>query len=146
MELLHFFVYVVAALTGLTIWKKHQLARKASKLGCLPPPAVPRYFWDPFSLVTVIKVFRAAASQNLLEYLVEREEAVSKHGGFQARTYLVPDLGLGGQNIATSDPKNLQAVLATQFHDFGLGPHRNGNFAPLLGKCRRGNLHMGPSS
>jgi len=33
----------------------------------------------------------------------------------------------------TVDPKNIQAVLATQFHDFSLGQTRRGNFFPLLG-------------
>ncbi|KAJ4400062.1 hypothetical protein N0V91_008943 [Didymella pomorum] len=40
---------------------------------------------------------------------------------------------LGDQVIFTSDPKNIQAMLATQFKDFELGQVRRGSFAPLLG-------------
>ena len=39
----------------------------------------------------------------------------------------------GSPTTFTIDPKNIQAVLATQFKDFGLGDMRNGNFNPLLG-------------
>ncbi|KAF7122057.1 hypothetical protein CNMCM5793_000012 [Aspergillus hiratsukae] len=35
--------------------------------------------------------------------------------------------------IHTCDPRNIQAVLGTQFKDFGLGPVRRANFWPLLG-------------
>jgi hypothetical protein len=40
---------------------------------------------------------------------------------------------LGTAQIATQDEKNIQAILATQFADFDLGPVRRGNFFPLLG-------------
>ena len=39
----------------------------------------------------------------------------------------------GTDVIATVDPKNIQAVLATQFNDFALGELRRKNFFPLLG-------------
>lgn len=35
--------------------------------------------------------------------------------------------------VATSEPENVQAVLATKFHDFDLGSARRGNFFDLLG-------------
>ena len=40
---------------------------------------------------------------------------------------------LGDSFIVTVDPKNIQAVLATQFNDFALGELRTNNFFPLLG-------------
>lgn len=40
---------------------------------------------------------------------------------------------LGSTNIFTADEKNVQAILATQFPDYDLGPIRRGNFYPLLG-------------
>ncbi|WQF90230.1 Putative cytochrome P450 [Colletotrichum destructivum] len=40
---------------------------------------------------------------------------------------------LGTKQIMTIDPLNIQAILATQFHDFEIGPIRRDNFAPLLG-------------
>jgi len=36
-------------------------------------------------------------------------------------------------SINTSDPQNVQAILATKFHDFDLGPAREGNFFDMLG-------------
>lgn len=35
--------------------------------------------------------------------------------------------------IMTVDPKNVQAVLATKFRDFELGPQRRNNFSAMLG-------------
>lgn len=40
---------------------------------------------------------------------------------------------LGNWHHVTVDPKNIQALLATQFKDFELGPIRRGSFAPLTG-------------
>ncbi|KAJ9659380.1 hypothetical protein H2201_007405 [Coniosporium apollinis] len=39
----------------------------------------------------------------------------------------------GSVTYLTVDPKNIQALLATQFPDFEIGPMRRGNFFPLLG-------------
>lgn len=47
------------------------------------------------------------------------------------RTHEVHIMGTVG--YLTADPKNIQAVLATQFHDFELGKVRHDNFFPLLG-------------
>jgi cytochrome P450 len=35
--------------------------------------------------------------------------------------------------VTTADPENIQAILATKFHDFDLGPDRRGNFYEALG-------------
>lgn len=35
--------------------------------------------------------------------------------------------------VITSDPENVQALLATRFHDFDLGPQRHQMFEELLG-------------
>lgn len=40
---------------------------------------------------------------------------------------------LGSKQFATVDPKNVQAILATQFQDFELGHIRRDAFLPLLG-------------
>ncbi|TAQ87348.1 hypothetical protein B7494_g4340 [Chlorociboria aeruginascens] len=40
---------------------------------------------------------------------------------------------LGSTNLFTAEQENIQAILATQFNDFDLGPLRRGNFFPLLG-------------
>jgi len=36
-------------------------------------------------------------------------------------------------NILTADPQNIQAILATKFHDFDFGPERVINFSAMLG-------------
>lgn len=41
---------------------------------------------------------------------------------------------LGQLIIFTIDPKNIQAILATQFKDYCFGDSRNGNFNALLGR------------
>ena len=41
---------------------------------------------------------------------------------------------LGNWHHVTADPKNVQAILATQFNDFELGPLRFGAFGPFIGK------------
>lgn len=40
---------------------------------------------------------------------------------------------LGTDTIVTVDPKNIQAILSTQFNDFEIGESRRGNFSPMLG-------------
>ena len=37
--------------------------------------------------------------------------------------------------INTIDPENVQAMLARQFCDFGLGPRRKETFDPLIGRA-----------
>ena len=39
----------------------------------------------------------------------------------------------GTDNIVTVEPRNIQALLATQFSDFEIGPQRAGGFDPMLG-------------
>ncbi|KAH0538865.1 hypothetical protein FGG08_004582 [Glutinoglossum americanum] len=41
--------------------------------------------------------------------------------------------GVSGEVVCTSDPQNIQAILALRFADFELGATRKENFAPLLG-------------
>lgn len=40
---------------------------------------------------------------------------------------------LGQELYFTSDPKNIQAMLATKFDDYGLGPARRNNMMASLG-------------
>lgn len=40
---------------------------------------------------------------------------------------------LGNWHHVTADPKNIQAILATQFKDFELGPFRRNLFGPVIG-------------
>ncbi|GAB7349065.1 hypothetical protein MBLNU459_g8025t2 [Dothideomycetes sp. NU459] len=56
---------------------------------------------------------------------------MSKREGRNVNTWAFTVFGKRGH--LTVDPKNIQAVLATQFKDFGLGQTRCNNFSPLLG-------------
>lgn len=64
-------------------------------------------------------------------YLREREEVLSESQNRPVHTMRLSILG--NEAHFTSDPKNIQALLATQFKDFGLGSARIGNFGPLMG-------------
>ena len=48
-------------------------------------------------------------------------------------TYTFVQSIFGIPQIATADPRNIQAILATQFSDFEIGALRRLNFAPMLG-------------
>lgn len=111
--------------------EKRRIALKAKQLGCLPAPTVTHASWDPLALAKLRRLTRAAAAQKLPNYVVEREKQMSELHGFKVTTMNVPLLG--SMTYFTSDPKNIQAVLATQFQDFEIGPVRAGNFGPLLG-------------
>ncbi|KZL80721.1 cytochrome p450 [Colletotrichum incanum] len=51
----------------------------------------------------------------------------------EQKDYTYEQTILGTKQIMTIDPPNIQAMLATQFQDFEIGPIRRDNFAPLLG-------------
>jgi hypothetical protein len=66
------------------------------------------------------------------EYVRETQNIVSKQEG-RAVSTLQFRRPIWKYDYFTSDPKNIQAILALQFKEFGLGDARNGNFEPLLG-------------
>ncbi|KFY20944.1 hypothetical protein V491_03293, partial [Pseudogymnoascus sp. VKM F-3775] len=63
-----------------------------------------------------------------MEFPVELERRSAQVG---ANTYLYSTMG--STNLFTVDEKNIQAILATQFAGFDIGPKRRRNFMPLLG-------------
>ncbi|KAK3067606.1 hypothetical protein LTS18_001020, partial [Coniosporium uncinatum] len=65
-------------------------------------------------------------------YLANRVKEVSKREERQVNTF--HGKILTQSTYFTVEPKNIQALLATQFKDFHFGPGRNGNFGPLLGE------------
>ena len=63
--------------------------------------------------------------------MLKRHQDMIDATGRVCATFKTP---LFGQDILfTSDPKNIQAMLATQFQDFDLGPARRGNMIATLG-------------
>jgi cytochrome P450 len=65
------------------------------------------------------------------DLLVKRERDMSELHGREVSTF--KNYILFQDVYFTSDPKNIQALLATQFNDFGLGPARIGNMGQTLG-------------
>jgi len=65
------------------------------------------------------------------DLLIEREGTMSKIYGREVSTFKFQVLG---QTLYfTSDPENIKAMLATQFHDYDLGTARRGNMIRTLG-------------
>jgi cytochrome P450 len=104
------------------IIRQRRYALKAASLGCKPPPA-PRNSL-PWGIERIVRAMKADRVQQFPEFMTARCE---KEG--HTHQYSL----FGTRGFMTNDPKNIQALLATQFHDFEIGPMRRGNFFPLLG-------------
>ncbi|KAF1843985.1 cytochrome P450 52A12 [Cucurbitaria berberidis CBS 394.84] len=104
-------------------------AAAARQLGCQPPHRIASI--DPLGLQNVFKIVKADKEQRIPQYLKGRVDDASAEKGRPVSTFY--QHLMGARNYFTMEPKNIQAILATQFKDFGLGERRNGNFSPLLG-------------
>ena len=103
--------------------KSRRHASRATAWGCRKPYRKHNMF--PFGIDQLAALLKAdqenRVPQKLLQISLDTGHAtfVQSVGGFEA--------------IVTSDPKNVQAVLALQFKDFELGSLRRKNFFPMLG-------------
>ncbi|KAL9095460.1 MAG: hypothetical protein Q9165_002331 [Trypethelium subeluteriae] len=104
-------------------------AAQSRELGCQSPPKLREN--DILGINTIKEVLAASKGKRVPDLLVERVKRVSTREGRRVDTYVQQQLLR--QNVFTVDPKNIQAILATQFQDFGLGSLRRTNFFPLLG-------------
>lgn len=114
------------------------LARRRFKQqhGCQP---VRKWFHnrDPIlGLDAVANMLRRGRAGQVLEWVRWRDQAYGPTLGTRMGLRLPRGLGggAGGYAVATSDPENVKAVLATRFRDFGHGTTRTGTFGPLLGR------------
>ncbi|KKY31212.1 putative cytochrome p450 52a12 [Diaporthe ampelina] len=114
--------YVVFRLLNLVVESRRRTA-KARELGCKEPPL--ERFRLPFGIDMVSAALRAEKAKLFLEWIQERADAM----GVNTWRYSA----LGQTNVITMDPRNVQAVLATNFGTFDLGPQRAGMFWPMLG-------------
>lgn len=106
-----------------------QHARKARSLGCGSLPLFPSK--DPLGIDN-LKQSLAADKEKLLPQLSERRvQIMSDRENRYVTTFILRNLGRN--HVFTIDPKNIQAVLATQFKDFELGAVRHDSMHPLLG-------------
>ncbi|CAF9923181.1 MAG: hypothetical protein ALECFALPRED_002318 [Alectoria fallacina] len=94
------------------------------KYGCLPPPQLPNQW--PLGIDWIRKLWHSDSEQHLLAFLCSIAD------GYEPRNNLFQYLLVGPRAYHVLDPKNLEAVLSTNFQDYGFGD-RHGVFSPLLG-------------
>ncbi|KAK5989470.1 Cytochrome P450 52A12 [Cladobotryum mycophilum] len=108
-------------------------SRRAKELGC--EPAAMLHDYDPSGIVNLVQNIMAVR-EGTFPFFVEKQIAQLHEqdgsgrwiGSFRSINPFFRRV------LLTNDPQNLQAMLATQFKEFGLGVNRTENFAPLLGK------------
>ena len=106
------------------IWARISHSRRARQWGC--KPAFIRPYRLPFGM-DILKRYIVAANKHELQnddMLLFQE--LGLRGTWNQQVF-------GTWHHVTADPQNIQALLATQFKDFELGPIRRGIFEPLLG-------------
>lgn len=99
-------------------------ARNAARLGCKLPPARPYNL--PLGVDLVRRVMKADQEKRVLDMFIDVYNELGCPGTWRQPNWTT-------ENIVTVDPKNIQAILATQFNDFAIGKERRSNFFPMLG-------------
>ncbi|OLN92086.1 Cytochrome P450 52A13-like protein 2 [Colletotrichum chlorophyti] len=107
-----------------SLYRGFSQARLARKLSCLPAPLEASRF--PLGIDTVLASLRADREQRTPDHVAARFAALG------ASTFRISLLGT--TNLVTADPRNVQALLATQFTDFGMGLARSTNLKTVLGR------------
>ncbi len=114
--------FILYRLVSNILAKRHHAA-EAQRLGC--KPATKQENMLPFGIDRIRNAMKADQNKSFPDFVIQRFEEVGADT-FQFNI-------LGDQGYFTADPKNIQAVLATQFNDYCLGPNRRDSFFPLLG-------------
>ncbi|KAI6352065.1 alanine transaminase alt2 [Pyricularia grisea] len=96
----------------------------ARRLNCGSVPKEPSRW--PLGIDTVLRGLQADKNQQMPDYVASRFAAMGRH------TWRISVLGTS--NIITAEPRNVQALLATQFDDFCMGNARTTNLKILLGR------------
>ena len=111
-----------------TFWR---LKRKAIALGCKPVPVW--RIWDLFGINMTMTMTKAMSGNRLSEEIHSILKEVQEREGRECTTFQVY-FPPGLLHFFTFDPRNLQAVLATQFKDFQIPSSRLAGFRQLLGQ------------
>ncbi len=111
-----------------TSWR---LKRKAKALGCKPVPVW--RVWDLFGLNMTVTMTKAMSGNRLSEQVDCMLKEVQEREGRECTTIQVR-FPPGLLHFFTFDPRNVQAVLATQFKDFQIPSSRLAGFRQLLGQ------------
>lgn len=101
-----------------------QHAREARALGCGNVPLEPTRW--PLGLDMVRAGLAADRDQRTPDFVTDRFHAMGRYT-FRIRI-------LGTSNLITAEPRNVQAVLASQFGDFAMGRARKTNLKMILGR------------
>lgn len=104
--------------------KPLQTLLKSRRLGCGPVPFEPSRW--PLGIDIVRHGLRADREQRTPDFVTARFEAMGRYTwGLSV---------LGTSNFITAEPRNVQALLATQFDDFIMGTARRTNLKTALGR------------
>jgi hypothetical protein len=120
--------FVLYKIIAVVLASRHH-AQNARKLGC--EPAHSPNGWDLIGIRATWWLLQADKKADLPAHFKFRFEDASAKQNRPVTTFYQNQLG--NDTFHTIEPKNIQALLATQFKDFGLGKTRNANFHPLLG-------------
>lgn len=101
-----------------------QQSRKSKALGCGAVPVEPTKW--PLGLDMVRAGLNADRDQRTPDFVTDRFHAMGRYT-FQIKI-------LGTSNLITAEPKNVQALLASQFNDFVMGRARKTNLKLILGR------------
>lgn len=113
---------------GSFLLQLYQVRAKTKSIGGGYAPVIPTgLFGIPF-FIALEKSYR---NLNFAAHLKGVQDDFSKTQGREVSTYA---LWIASNHVwMTTDPRNIQAILATQFEDFDIGPVRRGSFLPALG-------------
>ena len=114
-------IYLVSV--SLRVWSNHnRLRRVARQFGCQPAKQYPN--WEPFLGLDLFASLHRADTRG------QRSQAYADLHKRYGKTFEMK--ALSASVIHTADPQNIQAVSATKFNDFGVGPIRKSVGVPFL--------------
>jgi cytochrome P450 len=111
-------------LTNTLLLKPLRNHLKSRRLQCGPVPFEPTHW--PFGIDTIRRSLLADREQRTPDFVFSRFEAMG--------CYTWGISLLGTSNLITAEPRNIQALLATQFDDFIMGTARRTNLKTALGR------------
>ena len=121
---------VAAIFTIYCVFVYVRQAAKAKSLGCQPAPLFRP--WDVFGMQNFNIEMNGMKTNRLSYAFLDRKNEMSTKIGRDCKTFRIK-YPPGETWYYTFDPKNLQAVLATQFRDFQQPGPKVGAFEALLG-------------
>lgn len=131
MGLLLFFLPAAAVIFTIYSLVTHlKQAAKAKSLGCQPVPLFRP--WDVLGLQNFNIELNGMKTNRLSDAFLLRKNEMTARVGRECKTFRIK-YPPGDTWFYTFDPKNMQAMLATRFHDFQQPGPKVGALEPLLG-------------